>query len=78
LILNLNQSNLLHILFAHFGQNPKHAPQLADLLIARNIDINHVDRDGKSPLHLALKKFQIDALKYCHEYNLKNRGKLGV
>ena len=75
-MLNNNNSNLLHILFANFSHDAKNAPKLADLLIESNVSLNLVDKDGKSPLHVALKKQQIQALQYIHDYNIKKRALL--
>ena len=75
-MLNNNNSNLLHILFANFSHDARNAPQLADLLIRSNVSLNLVDKDGKSPLHVALKKQQLQALQYIHEYNINKRGAL--
>ena len=72
-VLNNNNSNLLHILFANFSHDAKNAPKLADLLIESNVSLNLVDKDGKSPLHVALKKNQLQALQYVHDYNIKKR-----
>ena len=58
-VLNSNNSNLLHILFANFSHDPNHAPRLADLLIEHKVSLNLVDKDGKTPLHVAIKKQQI-------------------
>ena len=75
-VLNNNNSNLLHILFANFSHDARHAPELADLLVASNVSLNLVDKDGKSPLHVALKKQQLQALQYIHEHNISKRGAL--
>lgn len=40
----------------------KHAKQLAELLIARKVNLNLIDKDGKSPVLVAIKKSQIEAL----------------
>ena len=55
-VLNSNNSNLLHILFANFNHSLKHAAKLADLLIAKQVNLNLVDKDGKSPVLVAIKK----------------------
>jgi len=61
-ILNSNNSNLLHILFANFKHDLKHAGKLAELLIKQKVNLNLVDKDGKSPLLVAVKKSQVEAI----------------
>ena len=68
-ILNQNKSNLLHILFANYNMNLKYASKLADLLIEKGVSLNLIDREHKTPLLVALKKSQIEAVKYAHNYN---------
>lgn len=70
-VLNTNNSNLLHILFANFNHDLKYASKLADLLIKSKVNLNHIDKDRKSPLLVAIKKSQIEAVEYCHQHNLK-------
>jgi len=70
-VLNSNNSNLLHILFANFSHDLKYAPKLADLLIKRRVNLNLVDKDGKSPLLVSIKKSQIEAIEYAHQHNIK-------
>ena len=70
-VLNSNNSNLLHILFANFSHDLKYAPKLADLLISRKVNLNLVDKDGKSPLLVAIKKSQLEAIKFAHQHNIK-------
>ena len=71
IVLNSNNSNLLHILFANFNHNMKEAPRLADLLIKRRVNLNLVDKDGKSPLLVAIKKSQIEAIEYADQHNIE-------
>ena len=54
-MLNHNASNLMHILFSNFDGDLVNAPALADALLP-HVDPNLVDREGKSPLHVAIKK----------------------
>ena len=61
-VLNQNNSNLLHILFANFNNDLRYASKLADLLIAKKVNLNLIDKDGKSPVLVAIKKSQIEAL----------------
>ena len=69
--MNSNNSNLLHILFANFKHDLKYAGPLAELLIERKVNLNLVDKDGKSPLLVAIKKSQIDAIEFAHHHNIK-------
>ena len=55
-ILNQNNSNLLHILFANFSHDLKYAKPLAELLIRRKVNLNLIDKTGKSPILVAIKK----------------------
>ena len=75
-VLNSNNSNLLHILFANFDHDPQHAPQLAELLILKKVNLNLVDKDGKTPLLVAIKKSQQAALEFAHSYNIGRRSAL--
>jgi len=71
--LNPNGSNTLHILFANFSFGEDGESQLlADALIGRGIDLNLIDNNGLSPVHVAIKKGQLSALKYAVAHN--NRG----
>ena len=49
-------SNLLHILFANFNNDLRYANQLAELLLAKKVNLNLIDKDGKSPVLVAIKK----------------------
>jgi hypothetical protein len=61
--LNPNGSNCMHILFANFSfSEGNDAEKLANSLIAHGIDMNLVDNNGLSPIHVAVKKSQIGAL----------------
>jgi ankyrin repeat protein len=51
----------------------EHAPKLAELLIKRRVNLNLVDKDGKSPLLVSIKKSQIEAIEYAHQHNIKRR-----
>jgi ankyrin repeat protein len=76
--LNPNGSNCLHILFANysFGEGEE-SKQLANALIAHGIDMNLVDNNGLSPIHVAIKKNQIEALRYAVNYNKRADGTRG-
>ena len=55
-ILNPNGSNALHILFANFSTDLDLAQTLAGKLIRQNVNVNLVDNNGLTPLHVAIKK----------------------
>ena len=63
-------------MFANFSHDPNHAPRLADLLIEHKVSLNLVDKDGKTPLHVAIKKQQIQAMQYIHDHNIKKKTQL--
>jgi|LauGreDrversion4_2_1035121.scaffolds.fasta_scaffold90129_2 hypothetical protein len=48
----------MHILFANFEQGDanNYSEIIADKLIQKRVNINHVDNNGLSPLHVAIKK----------------------
>jgi ankyrin repeat protein len=48
----------MHILFANYqqGETNNYSQQIAKKLIQKHVDINHVDNNGLSPLHVAIKK----------------------
>jgi len=52
----------MHILMANFNGDLKNAAILANYLIDNNLEVNLIDSEGKSPLHVAVKKQQIEAL----------------
>jgi ankyrin repeat protein len=55
--LNQNQSNLLHILFANYeGGDLFSAGLMAEALCTKGVDPNLIDLEGKSPLHVAVRK----------------------
>jgi ankyrin repeat protein len=41
---------------ANYSGDLAHAPLLANELLERNVQANLIDRDGKSPIHVAIKK----------------------
>lgn len=75
-MLNSNNSNLLHILFANYNHNLVHGPLLANLLLDRKVNLNLIDKDGKSPLLVAIKKSQLQAIEFAHSHNTKRLQRL--
>jgi len=56
-ILNPNGSNSMHILFANFQFDATgFSESLGRRLIIKGVDINLVDNNGLTPLHVAIKK----------------------
>lgn len=77
-VVTQNQANLLHIVMANFDTDLDNAAELADLLVTSGVQTKQLDRDGKSPLHLAVKKDQVDALIYAadREWSFNTLGRL--
>ena len=71
-VLTASKSNLLHILFSVFESagNLIEAACLAKELIKRGVNPNLVDDEGKTPLHVAVKKYQTEAIKFAISFNL--------
>ena len=55
-LLNPNGSNSMHILFANYSYDLTIAETLANKMIGMEIDINLVDNNGLTPIHVAVKK----------------------
>ena len=55
-IINPNGSNAMHILFANFQFDEDNAEALALKLIHNQINLNLIDSNGLTPLHVAIKK----------------------
>jgi ankyrin repeat protein len=54
----------------------EHATDLANALLANNVDPNAFDKDGKSPLHVAIKKQNLSALEFASkrpEFNFNQK-----
>ena len=68
-ILNPNGSNVMHILFANFMYNEVEAEKLAMKLIEVKVNINLVDNNGLTPIHVAIKKSQRKALEFALRFN---------
>ena len=61
--LNPNGSNAMHILFANFQYDSTGISEsLALRMIRKNVNINLVDNNGLTPIHVAIKKNQVKAL----------------
>ena len=60
-------------MFANYNHDLKYADQLAELLIKCKVNLNLVDKDGKSPLMVAIKKSQIEAIKFAHQHNINRQ-----
>lgn len=55
-ILNPNGSNIMHILFANYMYDEVLAEKLALKIIKERVNINLVDNNGLTPIHVAIKK----------------------
>lgn len=69
-ILNPNGSNALHILFANYQfDDQASAEGLALRIIKKNVNLNLVDNNGLTPLHVAIKKSQVKAIQFAMNHN---------
>lgn len=59
----------MHILFKIFDNNPKEAAKIGDLLLQNGAHPNLLNKGRWSPLHVAAKKGNINAIKYALHYN---------
>ena len=65
---------------ANFDKDLQYASELARVLIIdKKVDPNHIDKDGKAPLHVAIKKTQTEALLFAKnlglfDFNVAGRG----
>ena len=51
---------------AHYKHDLVNASALGELLIAEGLDCDLIDREGKSPLHVAIKRDQLEAIKFAY------------
>lgn len=68
-ITNPNGSNALHILFANYQFDTDFAESLGLSLLALRINLNLIDNNGLSPIHVAIKKNQQKALVFAENHN---------
>ena len=66
---NEDGNNALHYLFLNYHQNPQNSKELAKILIKRGINVNQLNKNKLSPLHLAIVNNQIDAIAFALKYN---------
>ena len=62
----------LHVLCSIFSKNLISSREIAIMLMGSGADPNLPNNDGWTPLHLAIRRGQIDCLKWAIEYNKKN------
>ena len=70
----------MHILMANFNGDLKKSGLLTEILIRNGIDCNSLDSDGKSPIHVAIKKRQLEALLFANSlpnFKLNVKGRNG-
>jgi len=44
-------------------------------LISKGVELNFVDNNGFSPIHVAIKKEQIEAIRFAIEHNIRNKSR---
>lgn len=70
-VLNPNGSNALHILFANYQFDSQGISEsLANKLVRKGINLNLVDANGLTPIHVAIKKNQLKALEFALNHNV--------
>jgi len=62
----------LHVLCSIFSKSLISSREIAIMLMGSGADPNLPNNDGWTPLHLAIRRGQIDCLKWAIEYNRKN------
>lgn len=65
-----DSNNAMHLLMAYFGHDSKESAHLALMLLRRGIDLNSLNKNELTPVHIAIKSFQAKALKFVLDYNL--------
>jgi ankyrin repeat protein len=73
-VINVNardseDNNALHFLMGHFSADPDKAQRIAQVLLLKGVNPNHLNKAQWSPLHQALKSFQNKALKFAIDFN---------
>lgn len=66
---NPNGSNAMHVLFANYMFDEQHAEKLAIKLIKEKVNVNLVDNNGLTPIHVAINKSQMKALEFAWQFN---------
>ena len=61
--------NALHYLLSNFNSDPENCGKLMNSLLKKGIEVNLLNKQQMSPIHLAVKGFQSKALKYAIQYN---------
>jgi len=66
-----DQQNPFHYLFENFDNDVIRARQIAIKLIANGVQPNKKNKNLLTPIHLAIKNKQIEALKFAINFNLQ-------
>ena len=62
-------NNAMHFLFMNFSINTSQSKVLADQLIKKGINLNALNNNELSPVHLAILGSNYEALEYAINYN---------
>ena len=69
-----NEGNVsLHLIMSIFDKNPSESAQICESLLRNKANPNIKNNDLWSPIHLAARRGQIDAMKWMIIYTMKNR-----
>lgn len=60
----------MHAVMAHFGYESKESSKIAIGLIRRGIDLNALNKQEQSPIHVAIKSFQNKSIKFALDFNV--------
>jgi ankyrin repeat protein len=69
------------VLFACFDTCPEEAELLACQILGEGVNPNHFDLEGKTPIHVAVKKKQLKALEFgilSRKFDLNASGRLEI
>jgi ankyrin repeat protein len=67
---DLELNTPLHLLFSIFGKDSVTAAEIAFMMIEFGADPNHLNVDGWAPIHLAIRRGQIDCIRWIIKHNL--------
>lgn len=67
--IDMDQNTPIHILFSIFSKNIESSKEITKKLIEFGIDPNQKNKEKFTALHLAIKKGQLEAIRFSQEYN---------